>query len=70
MLCIALGAARPWKPIPCSSLHTDRLCRQLATIAHCALQHALTPPCHFTWPTTLWLCCNCSQLVPLCYNTS
>ncbi|CAI9601219.1 unnamed protein product, partial [Staurois parvus] len=30
------------------------LCRQLVTSAHCALQHALTPPCHVTWPTTWW----------------
>ncbi|CAI9603112.1 unnamed protein product [Staurois parvus] len=46
------------------------LCRQLATSAHCALQHALTPLCHFTRPTTSWLCCCYSQLLPLCYNTT
>ncbi|CAI9564425.1 unnamed protein product, partial [Staurois parvus] len=22
------------------------------------------------WPTTLWLSCSCSQLLPLCYNTN
>ncbi|CAI9538689.1 unnamed protein product [Staurois parvus] len=32
-----------------------RLCIQLATFVHCALQHALTPLCHFTWPTTYLL---------------
>ncbi|CAI9540349.1 unnamed protein product, partial [Staurois parvus] len=46
------------------------LCRQLVTSAHCALQHALTPLCHFTWPTTWWLSCCCSQLLPLCYNNT
>ncbi|CAI9597566.1 unnamed protein product [Staurois parvus] len=40
------------------------------TSAHCALQHALTPLCHFTLPTTLWMYCCCSQLLPLCYNTT
>ncbi|CAI9617496.1 unnamed protein product [Staurois parvus] len=35
----------------------------------CTLQHALTPLCRFTWPTTLWLSCCSSQLLPLCYNT-
>ncbi|CAI9552244.1 unnamed protein product [Staurois parvus] len=34
----------------------------------CALPHALTPLCHFTWPTTWWLSCCCSQLLPPCYN--
>ncbi|CAI9570669.1 unnamed protein product [Staurois parvus] len=28
-----------------------------------------TPLCHFTWPITSWLSC-CSQLLPLCYNTT
>ncbi|CAI9541790.1 unnamed protein product [Staurois parvus] len=42
----------------------------LATSAHCVPQHALTPLCHFTWPTTWWLSCCCSQLLPLCYNTT
>ncbi|CAI9560725.1 unnamed protein product [Staurois parvus] len=36
----------------------------------CALQHVLTPLCHFTWPTTSWRSCCCSQLLPLCYNTT
>ncbi|CAI9576593.1 unnamed protein product, partial [Staurois parvus] len=39
------------------------LSRQLVTSAHCALQHALTP-------LTLWLSCCCSQLLPICYNTT
>ncbi|CAI9537798.1 unnamed protein product [Staurois parvus] len=43
------------------------LCRHLPTSAHCTLQHAL---CHFTWPTTSWLSCCCSQLLTLCYNTT
>ncbi|CAI9593817.1 unnamed protein product, partial [Staurois parvus] len=38
-------------------------CRKLVTSVHCALQHALTPLCHFTWPTTSWLSCCCSQLL-------
>ncbi|CAI9560690.1 unnamed protein product [Staurois parvus] len=46
------------------------LCSQLATSAHCALQLVLTPLCHFTWPITSWLSCCCSQLLPLCYNTT
>ncbi|CAI9541882.1 unnamed protein product [Staurois parvus] len=45
-------------------------CKQLATSADCALQHALTPLCHFMWPTTLWLSCCYSQLLPLCYITT
>ena len=36
------------------------LCRKLATSAHCAPQHALTPLCDFMWPTTSWLNCCCS----------
>ncbi|CAI9617575.1 unnamed protein product [Staurois parvus] len=47
-----------------------RPCRQLATSEHCALQHALIPLCQFTWLTTSWLSCCCSQLLPLCYNTT
>ncbi|CAI9556914.1 unnamed protein product [Staurois parvus] len=35
-----------------------------------ALQHALAPLCHFTWPTTWCLSCCCSQLLPRCYNTT
>ncbi|CAI9548418.1 unnamed protein product [Staurois parvus] len=42
-----------------------QLLENLATSAHCALQHALTPLCHFMWPS-----CCCSQLLPLCYNTT
>ncbi|CAI9611255.1 unnamed protein product [Staurois parvus] len=38
--------------------------------AQCALQHALTPLCHFMWSTTWWLSFCCSQLLPLCYNTN
>ncbi|CAI9557500.1 unnamed protein product, partial [Staurois parvus] len=30
----------------------------------------MTRLCHFTWPTTLWLSCCFSQLLPLCYNTT
>ncbi|CAI9601442.1 unnamed protein product, partial [Staurois parvus] len=33
-----------------------------------SLTIALTPLCHFTWPTTLWLSCCCCQLLPLYYN--
>ncbi|CAI9602449.1 unnamed protein product, partial [Staurois parvus] len=40
------------------------------TSAHCAVQHALTPLCYFTWSTTSWLNCCCSQFLPLCYNTT
>ncbi|CAI9572610.1 unnamed protein product, partial [Staurois parvus] len=40
------------------------------TSVHCSLQNALTPLCHFAWPTTSWLSCCCSQLLPLCYNTT
>ncbi|CAI9543598.1 unnamed protein product, partial [Staurois parvus] len=36
----------------------------------CVLQHPLTQLCHFTWPTTSWLSCCCSQLLPLCYVTT
>jgi len=46
------------------------LCRKLATSAHCAPQHVLTPLCDCMWPTTLWLSCSCSQLLPLCYDTT
>ncbi|CAI9619498.1 unnamed protein product [Staurois parvus] len=38
------------------------LCRQLVTSAHCALQNALTPLCHFYVAELL--------LLPLCYNTT
>ena len=68
------AAARPWKPIPWHSLCTvlmliwgphevcsDWLCRKLATFAHYAPQHPLTPLLHFTWPTTSWLSCCHSQ---------
>ena len=48
---------------------SDCLCRKLATSAHYAHQYPLTPLCHFTWPTTLWLsCCRlsiASTLLPL-----
>ncbi|CAI9590659.1 unnamed protein product, partial [Staurois parvus] len=44
------------------------LFKQLATSAHCALQHVLTLLYHFTWLTTFRLSCCCSQLFPLCYN--
>ncbi|CAI9570797.1 unnamed protein product [Staurois parvus] len=27
----------------------------------------MKPLCHFTWPTTSWPSCCCSQLLPLCY---
>ena len=47
---------------------SDRLCRKLATSAHCAPQHPLTPLCHFMWPTTSWLSCCRFQMLPLCYN--
>ncbi|CAI9582870.1 unnamed protein product [Staurois parvus] len=47
-----------------------KLCRRLGTFAHCALQHALTLLCHFTWPTTSRLSFCCSQFLPLCYNIS
>ncbi|CAI9573915.1 unnamed protein product, partial [Staurois parvus] len=46
------------------------LCKQLVTSAHCALQHALTLLCHFTWPTNSWLSFCSSQLLTLCYNTT
>ena len=49
---------------------SDWLCRKLATSAHNAPQHLLTPLRHFTWPTTLWLSCCRSQSFPLCYNTT
>jgi len=55
-----------WSKEVCS----DLLCRKLATSAHYALQYPLTPLCHFTWPTTSWLSCCCSQSLPLCYNTT
>ena len=75
----------PWKPIPWSSLSTVLElmwrphevwrsvaigCRKLATSAHCAPQHPLTPLCHLTWPTTLWPSCCRSQSLPLCYKTT
>ncbi|CAI9544395.1 unnamed protein product, partial [Staurois parvus] len=40
-------------------------CRQLEASAHCEFQHVLNPLCHFTWPTTLWLCCFHFVLIPL-----
>ncbi len=49
---------------------SDWFCRKLATSAHYAPQHPLTPLCHFTWPTTSWLSCCHSQSLPLCYNTT
>ncbi|CAI9569772.1 unnamed protein product [Staurois parvus] len=52
------------------SLKVFSYCRQLVTSANCALQRALTLLCHFTWPTTSWLSFCCSQLLPLCYNTT
>ncbi|CAI9618681.1 unnamed protein product [Staurois parvus] len=60
--CASLKVTEVWR-----SLAIDY--RQFATSAHCALQHALTPLCYFTWPTTLWRS-FCSQLLPLCYNTT
>ncbi|CAI9536957.1 unnamed protein product [Staurois parvus] len=36
----------------------------------CASACTDPPLCHFTWPTTWWLSCCCSQLLPLCYNTT
>ncbi|CAI9544543.1 unnamed protein product [Staurois parvus] len=36
----------------------------------CRLQQELTLLCHFAWPTTSWPSCSCSQLLPLCYNTT
>ena len=46
---------------------SDWLCRKLVTSAHYVPQHPLH---HFMWPTTLWLRCCRSQLLPLCYNTT
>ncbi|CAI9611966.1 unnamed protein product [Staurois parvus] len=56
------------KATPSLKVFSYGLCRQLATSAYCALQHALSPLCHVIWPTTWWLSCCCSQLLPLCYN--
>ncbi|CAI9619864.1 unnamed protein product [Staurois parvus] len=39
------------KATPSLEVFSYWLCRQLVTSAHCALQHALTPLCHVTWPT-------------------
>ena len=81
------AAARPWKPIPRSSLRAvleliwrpHEVWRSVAIdsaenwqpyYAHYAPQHPLTPLCHFTWLTTLWLSCCCSQSLPLCYSTN
>ncbi|CAI9606312.1 unnamed protein product [Staurois parvus] len=51
-------------------LQTVHFSIQLSTSAGCALQHALTLLCHFTWPITWWLSCCCSQLLLLWYNTT
>ena len=75
------AAAWPWRPIPWISTHcswanlratwslevcSDWLCRKLATSAHYAPQHPLTPLRHFTWPATSWLSCCHSLTLPLC----
>ena len=49
---------------------SDWLCRKLATSTHSVPQHPLPPLHHFTWPTTSWLSCCLSLLLPLCYNTT
>ncbi|CAI9546467.1 unnamed protein product, partial [Staurois parvus] len=59
-----------WEHEIAKNVFSYGLSRQLATSVQCTLMHALTPLCHFTWPTTLWLSCCCSQLLPLCYNAT
>ncbi|CAI9547700.1 unnamed protein product, partial [Staurois parvus] len=66
-LCIALGDIR----FGCSFLVMETHSMKLSMHCCCAnLKHVLTSLCHFTRPTTLWLSCCCSQLLPLCYNTT
>ncbi|CAI9586382.1 unnamed protein product [Staurois parvus] len=64
-------------PAPCST-HWRRVIRHFREHISTALDSsgsvlyttALTTLCHFTWPTISWLSCCCSQLLPLCYNTT
>lgn len=65
-------AARPWKPVPSSSLRNalELICRPYEVWRSVAIvgdhyassQHPPTSLCYFTWPTTLWLSCNHSQI--------
>ena len=74
------AAARPWKPIPWSSLHTvlELIWRPHEVWRSVVIDsaeswrplHPLTLRRHFTWPTTSWLSCCRSQSLPLCYNTT
>lgn len=51
-----------WRSVAIDSAGTWRLLRTVSF-------NLLWPPLIFTWPTASWLSC-CSQLLPLCYNTT